>query len=167
MDLESPTERIMGGQIATACGPILLRDNHLLLLIMIKTLLRFSRLTTSLALISITGLASCDKNGQSGVMQHPPGNKGLKGIVTPNKAYGQMFDATTTKLSDTTYLIITKAERGSVFTVHTGPLPASDHAVCFASTNNPGFRECVEEYYQNAGGVAVQSNEAGWWATPL
>ena len=70
-------------------------------------------------------------------------------------------------LSDTTYLIITKAERGSVFTVHTGPLPTPDHAVCFASTNNPGFKECVEEYYHNAGGVAIQSNEAGWWATPL
>jgi len=110
---------------------------------------------------------SCDKNGQSGVLQHPPGSKGLKGAVTPNKDYGQMFDATTTKLSDNTYLIITKAERGSVFTVHTGPLPTADHAVCFASTNNAGFRECVEEYYQNAGGVAVQSNEAGWWATPL
>lgn len=112
-------------------------------------------------------LVSCDKNAQLGALQHPTGNKSLQGEVTPDTAYGQMFDVTTNKLSGTTYLIITKAERGSVFTVHTGPLPTADHAVCFASTNNSGFRECVEEYYHNAGGVAVQSNEAGWWATPL
>ena len=112
-------------------------------------------------------LASCDKNGQSGVLQHPPGNASLRGVVTPDKAYSQMFDTSLDKLSDTTYLIITKAERGSVFTVHTGPLPTADHAVCFASTKNPGFKECVEEYYHNSGGVAIQSNEAGWWATPL
>ena len=124
----------------------------------------FSRL---MAIAAFAGLMSCDKNGQTGVLQHPPGNAALRGEVTPDKAYDQMFDATLPKLSDTTYLIITKAARGSVFTVHTGPLPVADHAVCFASTNNPGFRECVEEYYQSAGVVAVQSNEAGWWATPL
>ena len=119
------------------------------------------------AAAAFVGLVSCDKNGQTGVLQQPPGNASLRGEVTPDKAYAQMFDATLPKLSDTTYLIITKAARGSVFTVHTGPLPLADRAVCFASTNNPGFRECVEEYYQRAGGVAIQSNEAGWWATPL
>lgn len=124
----------------------------------------FLRLATAVVLL---GLMSCDKNGQAGVLQHPPGNASLRGVVTPDKAYNQVFDETLTKLSDTTYLIITKAERGSVFTMHTGPLPAADHAVCFASANNPGFRECVEEYYHNSGGVAIQSNEAGWWATPL
>lgn len=129
-----------------------------------STLLRISSFTIVLAAAALIG---CDKNGQAGVLQHPPGNHVLRGEVTPDKAYSQMFDATTNKLSDTTYLIITKAERGSIFTVHTGPLPVADHAVCFASVNNSGFRECVEEYYQTAGGVAVQSNEAGWWATPL
>jgi hypothetical protein len=117
--------------------------------------------------VGFMGLVSCDKNGQSGVLQHPPGNASLRGKVTPDKAYDQMFDASLDKLTDTTYLIITKAERGSVFTMHTGPLPTADHAVCFASTKNPGFKECVEEYYHNSGGVAIQSNEAGWWATPL
>jgi hypothetical protein len=131
-----------------------------------RKLLHYSRLTV-LASAGLMGLLSCDKNGQAGVLQHPAGNAALRGVVTPDQAYGAMFDATLPKLSDTTYLIITKAERGSVFTVHTGPLPTPDHAVCFASTNNPGFKECVEEYYHNAGGVAIQSNEAGWWATPL
>ena len=120
-----------------------------------------------LALVGLAGLSSCDKNGQSGVLQHPPENAALRVAVTPDKEYDQTFEASTRKLSDTTYLIITKAERGSVFAVHTGPLPTADHAVCFASTYNPGFRECVQEYYQNAGGVAIQNNEAGWWATPL
>lgn len=120
-----------------------------------------------LALVGLAGLSSCDKNGQSGVLQYPPGNAALRVAVTPDKEYDQTFEASTRKLSDTTYLIITKAERGSVFAVHTGPLPTADHAVCFASTYNPGFRECVQEYYQNAGGVAIQNNEAGWWATPL
>ena len=129
-----------------------------------STLLRFSSFT----LILVTAaLASCDKNSQMGILQQPRGSKALRGEVTPDKAYGQMFETTTNKLSTTTYLIIARAERGSVFTVHTGPLPVADHAVCFASTNNSGFRECVEEYYQTTGGVAVQSNEAGWWATPL
>ncbi|WP_201977314.1 hypothetical protein [Hymenobacter rubidus] len=128
-----------------------------------RSLLRF----TLLALAGGIGLASCDKNGQAGVLQHPASNAALRAEVTPDQAYGQMFDASLGKLTDTTYLIITKAERGSVFTVHTGPLPTADHAVCFASTNNPGFKECVEEYFHNAGGVAIQSNEAGWWATPL
>ena len=63
-----------------------------------------------------------------------PGNAALRVPVTPDQEYDQTFDASTSKLSDTTYLIITKAERGSVFTVHTGPLPTADHAVCFAST---------------------------------
>ena len=120
-----------------------------------------------LALVGLAGLSSCDKNGQSGVLQHPPENAALRVAVTPDKEYDQTFEASTRKLSDTTDLIITKAERGSVFAVHTGPLPTADHAVCFASTYNPGFRECVQEYYQNAGGVAIQNNEAGWWATPL
>ncbi|WP_460609685.1 hypothetical protein [Hymenobacter terrigena] len=120
-----------------------------------------------LAVVGLAGLSSCDKNGQSGVLQHPPGNAALRVAVTPDKEYDQAFEESTRKLSDTTYLIITKAERGSVFAVHTGPLPTADHAVCFASTYNPGFRECVEEYYHNAGGVAIQNNEAGWWATPL
>ena len=128
-----------------------------------RSLLRF----TVLALAAGLSLTSCDKNGQTGVLQHPASNAALRVEVTPDQAYGQMFDASLSKLSDTTYLIITKAERGSVFTVHTGPLPTADHAVCFASTNNSGFKECVQEYYHSAGGVAIQSNEAGWWATPL
>ena len=119
------------------------------------------------AVLSLTALVSCDKNGQAGLLQRPAKNAALRTTVTPGKAYNQMFEETTSKLDDATYLIITKAERGSVFAVHTGPLPTPDHAVCFASTNNSGFRECVQEYYHNAGGVAVQSNEAGWWATPL
>jgi hypothetical protein len=117
--------------------------------------------------VSATGLMGCDKNGQTGILQHPAGNAALRVEVTPDKAYDQMFDATTSKLDVATYLIITKAERGSVFAVHTGPLPTPDHAVCFSSINNPGFKECVEEYYHSAGGVAIQNNEAGWWATPL
>ena len=132
-----------------------------------RLLTPLARLVPALALVGLTALTGCDKNGQAGVLQHPAGNKSLRGEIVPDKAYDQMFDASTTKLSDTTYLIITKAERGSVFTVHTGPLPTADHAVCFASTNNSGFKECVQEYYHNAGGVAIQSNEAGWWATPL
>ena len=116
---------------------------------------------------SLLALASCDKDGQSGVMQHPATNAALRAVVTPDNAYDATFNATLDKLTEEKYLIITKAERGSVFTVHTGPLPAADHAVCFASTKNEGFRECVEEYYHNAGGVAIQNNEAGWWATPL
>ena len=121
-------------------------------------------------LASVAGLlvlTSCDKNGQSGIMQHPAGNPALRGVVTPDKAYDVTLDATLDKLNEENYLIITKAERGSVFTVHTGPLPTAEHAVCFASTKNAGFKECIEEYYHNAGGVAIQNNEAGWWATPL
>ncbi len=128
-----------------------------------RSFLRFAFLLS----VGLTGLMSCDKNGQAGVLQHPAGNASLRAVVTPDNAYDQMLDTSLGKLTDTTYLIITKAERGSVFTVHTGPLPTADHAVCFASTNNPGFKECVGEYYHNAGGVAIQSNEAGWWATPL
>jgi len=127
-------------------------------------------ITRSLFLAFFPGilvLASCDKNGQAGVLQHPASTVALRAVVTPDKAYDATFDATLDKLNEEKYLIITKAERGSVFTVHTGPLPAADHAVCFASTKNEGFRECVEEYYHNAGGVAIQNNEAGWWATPL
>jgi len=120
-----------------------------------------------LAAAGTPGLAGCDKNSQAGILQHPAGNAALRAEVTPDKAYDQMFDATTSKLDAATYLIITKAERGSVFAVHTGPLPTPDHAVCFASINNPGFKECVQEYFHSAGGVAIQSNEAGWWATPL
>lgn len=122
----------------------------------------------ALALIpGLLALAGCDKNGQAGVLQHPASNVALRAVVTPDKAYDATLDATLDKLNQESYLIITKAERGSVFTVHTGPLPAADHAVCFASTKNDGFKECVEEYYHNAGGVAIQNNEAGWWATPL
>ena len=128
-----------------------------------RTFLRFTLLTA----VGMAGLMSCDKPGQTGVMQRPPSDTALRGEVVPDQAYTQTLDASLNKLTDTTYLIITKAERGSVFTVHTGPLPTADHAVCFASTNNPGFKECVQEYYHNAGGVAIQSNEAGWWATPL
>ena len=132
-----------------------------------RTRYPFPRLTALLATASLLGLLSCDKNGQVGILQQPTGNSALRVAVTPDAEYMQMFDASTTKLSETTYLIITKAQRGSLFAMHTGPLPTADHAVCFASTNNPGFRECVTEYYHNAGGVAIQSNEAGWWATPL
>ena len=127
-------------------------------------------LTRCFALVMFSGmlaLAGCDKNGQAGVLQHPASNAALRAVVTPDKAYNATLDATLDKLDPESYLIITKAERGSVFTVHTGPLPAADHAVCFASTKNEGFKECVEEYYHNAGGVAIQNNEAGWWATPL
>ena len=131
------------------------------------TFLRVSLRTTVWTTLGLAVLVGCDKNGQVGILQHPARNKELKGDVTPDNSYGPMFDATATYLSDTTYLIITKAERGSVFTVHTGPLPASDHAVCFSSTNNPMFRECVDEYYRGAGAVAIQTNETGWWATPL
>jgi len=115
----------------------------------------------------LLALASCDKNGQTAVLQHPANNAALRAVVTPDKAYDATFNATLDKLNPENYLIITKAQRGSVFTVHTGPLPAANHAVCFASTKNEGFKECVEEYYHNAGGVAIQNNEAGWWATPL
>ena len=112
-------------------------------------------------------ITSCEKNAQSGILQHPAGNASLRGVVTPDKSYVATLDATLDKLNEENYLIITKAERGSVFTVHTGPLPTAEHAVCFASTKNDGFKECVEEYYHNSGGVAIQNNEAGWWATPL
>ncbi len=128
-----------------------------------RTFLRFTIVTAT----GLAGLTSCDQNGQAGILQHPARKTSLRATVTPDNAYNQTFDTKLGALSDTTYLIITKAERGSVFTVHTGPLPTSDHAVCFSSTNNAGFRECVDEYYHNAGAVAIQSNEAGWWATPL
>ena len=120
-----------------------------------------------LAVAGLLVLTSCDKNGQAGILQHPAGTAALRGVVTPDKAYEVTLDATLDKLNEENYLIITKAERGSVFTVHTGPLPTAEHAVCFASTKNDGFKECVEEYYHNSGGVAIQNNEAGWWATPL
>lgn len=132
-----------------------------------RAFIQVSRLTTILVSTALVGLWGCEKNGQAGVLQHPPGNPALRAEITPDKAYDQKFDASTNGLSDTTYLIITKAKQGSIFTVHTGPRPTSDRAVCFASINNPGFRECVAEYYHSAGGVAIQSNEAGWWATPL
>jgi len=131
------------------------------------TLISLLRRPVAVVLLAAAGLVGCDKNGQSGVWQHPAGDPALRGEVVPDKAYEQTFEARTNALTESSYLVITKAERGSVFTVHTGPLPTADHAVCFASVNNSGFRECVEEYYHSAGAVAVQSNEAGWWATPL
>lgn len=132
-----------------------------------QLLTRFARPAALAATVGLLGLMGCDKNSQVGILQQPRGSATLRGEATPDQAYDEVFDATLPKLDDSTYLIITRAEHGSLFTVHTGPLPVSDHAVCFASANNPGFRECVQEYYHNAGGVAVQSNEAGWWATPL
>ena len=132
-----------------------------------RTFSQFSRLAAIAASTALLALLGCDKNGQTGVLQHSPANPALQAEVTPDKAYDQMFEASTDELSDNTYLIITKAQKGSIFTVHTGPRPTADHAVCFASVKNPGFRECVEEYYHHAGAVAVQSDEAGWWATPL
>ena len=127
----------------------------------------FLRISQLAATLTLAVLAGCDRNSQAGLLQQPRGTKGKKAVVTPDQAYDEMFITSTSKLSDSTYLIIARAERGSTFVVHTGPRPASDHAVCFSSTNNPGFRECVTEYYRNAGVVAIQSNEAGWWATPL
>ncbi|WP_156176418.1 hypothetical protein [Hymenobacter terrenus] len=132
-----------------------------------RTFVRFSQLTALVVPLGLIGLTGCDKNGQAGVLQRPAKNKDLKEQITPDRACDKMFDTSLSKLGDSTYLIITKAERGSVFTLHTGPRPAADHAVCFASINNPGFRECVEDYYHAAGAVAIQNNEAGWWATPL
>ena len=134
---------------------------------MVRTFLRIPRLTILLATTLLTSLLGCDKNSQTGVLQHPAGNPALRAEVTPDKAYDQMFDTSVSGLSDSTYLIITKANQGSVFTVHTGPRPTPDHAVCFASFNNSGFRECVGEYFRNAGSVAIQNNEAGFWTTPL
>lgn len=128
---------------------------------------RFPRLTTIATATALLGLLGCDKNGQTGLLQHPAGNPALRTEITPDKAYDQMFDTSAKQLSDSTYLIISKADRGSQFTVHTGPRPTPDHAICFASSLNPGFRECVTAYYHSAGAVAIQSNEAGWWATPL
>ncbi len=118
-------------------------------------------------LLASTALISCDKNGHVGVLQRPPDNTALVGEVVPDKSYEEAFAAKTSILGDTAYLIITKAQRGSVFTLHTGPRPVASHAICFASTNTAGFRECVEQYYQKSGAVAILNDEAGWWATPL
>jgi hypothetical protein len=109
----------------------------------------------------------CDKNGQSGILQQPRGKESLRGQVIPDKKYNEVLAATTSTLDEDHYLIITKAERGSVFTIHTGPQPTQDRAVCYSSTNTEGFRSCVDLYYKKAGEVAILNNHAGWWATPL
>ena len=98
------------------------------LLFMVCTIPRIPRLTIILATTMLTSLLGCDKNGQTGVLQHPSGNPALRAEVTPDKAYDQMFDTSDSGLSDSTYLIITKATQGSVFTVHTGPRPTTPYA---------------------------------------
>jgi hypothetical protein len=134
---------------------------------MSNKLLRFSWLMATTAVLAAGGLMGCDKNGQSGILQQPRGKASIQAQVVPDKKYEEMLETTTSKLDDEHYLIITKAQRGSVFTIHTGPQPTQDRAVCYSSTNTPGFRTCVDTYFKKAGEVAIVNNQAGWWATPL
>ena len=90
-----------------------------------------------LALALVNGLlelAGCHKNGQTRALRHPAGNAARRAVVTPDKACNATFN----KLNEEHYLIIIKAERGRVFTVHTGPLPTTPSASPASGTKASG-----------------------------